>query len=453
MPFSGSTTRRLVCLMFAAGVLASCVHKPGMEDNTMSPKFQTPAQRSAWQKLVVERARIMSRVKWTPVADGMPMRGKGDFKKGVEYTGVPYSSVRYEGRYIGFDISLKTFLAAVENPVSVLYTENLTGKVPNAACYYGAVCSSYTSYALGCAIWFRSYHQTPEHREGVALVEPQSAQGAEVGDVIYTPPQPGAHVELVTEVVKNDAGQVTHVRVEESWPPTTRNKYRSAKAFNAHLAKRGKKLYRVTDPGAWLGENRADALRFPNYKEDATPPRINRVLLLDRGDWVPYDKDQVVRFNVMDRDDRGVKELVVKRGRRIVEKIPVKRKGVIDRQFSDCGDYTAYCVLADGSRSQACEFAVCDLDCTVTTDRPRVGQPITLDFASDNIDPAIIYLNVTPDPRSNPGYVFLTDKDRRSGKATIPADLIRRAGHLQIWLVGENRYGRLKLRRDVIVGK
>ena len=96
---------------------------------------------SAWREKSVEYARIMSRVTWTPVAEGMPRRG-GYFTPGKEYTGVPYSSVRHVGRYIGFDIFLKTFLAAVENPESVLYTENLLGKVPNAECYYGKVCSS-----------------------------------------------------------------------------------------------------------------------------------------------------------------------------------------------------------------------------------------------------------------------------------------------------------------------
>lgn len=107
----------------------------------------------AWQDEAVDYARILSQVKWTPVAGSMPMRG-GFFEEGSEYTGVPYSSVKAEGRYIGFDIFLKTFLAAVENPHSVLYTESLLGEVANAECYYGAVCSSYTSYALRHGGWF-----------------------------------------------------------------------------------------------------------------------------------------------------------------------------------------------------------------------------------------------------------------------------------------------------------
>ncbi|MDA7493063.1 hypothetical protein N8510_03105 [bacterium] len=141
----------------------------------------------SWQKQAVQYAQIMSRVNWTPVADGMPRRG-GQFEMGAEYTGVPYSSVKAEGRYIGFDIFLKTFLAAVENPKSVLYTETLKGKVKNAECYYGKVCSSYTSYALQCGIWYVSRLHGPEHREGIVEVDSQSAQAALVGDVIFTPP-------------------------------------------------------------------------------------------------------------------------------------------------------------------------------------------------------------------------------------------------------------------------
>ena len=61
----------------------------------------------AWQEQAVEYARIMSRVKWTAVAGGMPNRRGGYFEEGTEYTGVPYSSVKAVGRCIGFDIYLK----------------------------------------------------------------------------------------------------------------------------------------------------------------------------------------------------------------------------------------------------------------------------------------------------------------------------------------------------------
>lgn len=411
-----------------------------------------PGGSLTWQNQSVEYARIMSRVKWTPVAEGMPKRG-GQFTPGKEYTGVPYSSVKDVGRYIGFDIFLKTFLAAVENPQSVLYTENLYGKVTNAECYYGKVCSSYTSYALQCGIWYVSKVHGPRSRDGVTIVEPQSAQAAEPGDLIYTPPATqngGSHVELVTEVVRNADGAVTHVRIEESRPQTTSNTLRSAADFDTHLASRNRELYRITDLDAWRGDNRADAFLFPNYEDDSATPQVNRTLLLDRGDWVPYQKGQPVKINLMDRDDRGIRMLVIKRGGRVVEELKRPGKGVVQRSFDTCGDYTAHCVMDDGSLSQASEFAVCDLDFRLPAAEVVRGKSWEIEFNTDNMNAIILYFKNSAD-----GYdehnVFITEEDRKSGKVTIPASVIQTAEKMQVWLIGENRYGRLKKRRDVLV--
>lgn len=414
-----------------------------------SPRKTGHGHSTAWQEKAVEYSRIMSRVKWTPIAGGMPMRG-GYFEEGTEYTGVPYSSVKSVGRYIGFDIFLKTFLAAVQNPHSVLYTENLSGEVENAECYYGKVCSSFTSYALQCGIWYVSRRHTPPYRNGITLVEPQSAQSARVGDIIFTPPRPGSHVEIVTEVTRSGDERVTHVRVEESRPLTTKNTDRSAADFNSHIASRNRKLYRITDLDAWRGENRAESFLFPSYVEDSATPSINRVLLLDRGDWVPYHKGQAVKFNVMDRDAQGVKTLVIRRGESVVEEIHQPGKGVIERSFSTCGDYTAHCVMRDDSLSQACEFSVCDLDFTFPGEGVALGKSWELEFSSNNMNIIIVYFRSDTNSYGQ-HMVFLSKEDRQNGKVAIPADLIQDKGKTQVWLIGENKYGRLKIRQDVSV--
>ena len=407
----------------------------------------------AWQEKAVEYARIMSQVKWTPVANGMPNRRGGYFEKGTEYTGVPYSSVKSVGRYIGFDIFLKTFLAAVENPQSVLYTENLSGKVENAATYYGKVCSSYTSYALQCGIWYVSRLYGPSYRDGVRVAVPQSAQAAEVGDTIYTPPAApsgGSHVEIVTGIIRGDDGTVTHVRVEESSPPTTRTTNRSAADLDSHISSRDRRLYRITDLDAWREDNRAESFRFPDYEEDSTTPVINRALLLDRGDWVPYHQDQPVKINVMDRDSQGAKRLVVKCGDTLIEETEVRGTGVIERSFSRCGDYTAQCVMNDGSLSQACEFSVCALDFGAFPTEIAVNEAWEVEFSSDNMDVIIVYLNSGINSYAHHS-VFVTEQDRRNGTVVIPAGLVQESGKWQVWLIGENRYGRLKKRRDIAV--
>ncbi len=144
------------------------------------------AEAQIWQERAAEHARLLSQVKWTPVAGTMPNRKAGCIEAWKENTGVLCSSVRSQERYIGFDLGLRTFLATAENLKSVLYTEDLTGKVSNAAAFYGTVCSPYTSYALGCGIWEVSRRYGSQVSEGIVLVEPQSPQAAQVGDVIYT---------------------------------------------------------------------------------------------------------------------------------------------------------------------------------------------------------------------------------------------------------------------------
>lgn len=431
--FTHSYLTILACLGLPSAVMAQTSNAP------------------TWQESAAAHARLLSQVKWTPVAGTMPNRQGGFFEVGKQRTGVPYSSVRSEGRYIGFDISLRTFLAAVENPHSVLYTENLTGKVSNAAAYYGSVCSAYTSYALGCGIWEVSRRYGPPVGKGIVLVEPQGAEAAQVGDVIYTPhatESSGSHVEMITAVTRDAAGHVISVRIEESRPPTTATTERSASAFNAHLATRNKQLLRITDRDAWRGTNCAEPLLFPNYEADAMPPNINRALLLDLGDWVPYAKNSPVKFHIMDRDQQGVRALVIQRAGKTVEEISTNKPSLHERRFVNCGDYTAHVIHADGSTSQQCQFAVCDLALNLPQESVPLEGGWQVRFSTENIKPIAIYLwNEADSYGRHP--LFLQKQEQQAGVVTIPRGLLTKPGKLQVWLIAEHPLGRLKLRKDI----
>ncbi len=416
----------------------------------------------SWQQQAVQYADRMSRVQWTPVAEGMPRQRRGDFRQGSTYTGVPYSNQTYDGqtigRSIGFEIYLKTFLAAVQNPKSVLYTERVPVSEDAAKPYYGMVCSSFTSYALQCGLQFVARQHVPHggvvsgpERSGVQPVQPQSAQAAEVGDIIYTPPT-GQHVEIVTEITRDDQGEVTHVRVIDSAPPTTRIRNHTAADFETHISSRGRGLYRITDLDQWRQDNRAETFLFPNYVEDMNEAAINRVLLLDHGDWVPYFRDQPVKINVMDRDSQGVRRLVIRRGDEVVEDMELSDLGVVERRFSTCGDYTAYCVMEDGSLSQACEFAVCDLDFQLSAKEVTTDQPWHLEFTACHMTPIYVYLSSAANPYGR-YHVLISDRDREMGRVTIPAGLLQPEdlGVVRVRLFGENPYGRLHRQETIQV--
>ncbi len=412
-----------------------------------------PADVDVWQTRAVDHARILSQIEWMPVADGIPVRGRGEFKADTTYTGVPYSNGGWDGRMIGFDIHLKTFLAAVENPKSVLYTTDLRGQRRNSAAFYGTVCSGFTSYALQLAMQIGSSWHGPHHREGIVPAQPQSAQGVQIGDVLWF----SGHVEIVTHVTTTPDGTVTHVRVEDSWPPTTRTKNYTDAQFDAYLAQRRATLYRITDHDAWRGENRAERFLFPNYSMDAATATLNRVLLLDLGDWVAYRKNQPVIFNVMDRDNSGVKALVIKRAGELIEQITLDGPGIVERTFTRSGDYTAHCIMKDGTSSQACEFSVCAIDSRPVTEPVVLGTPWEIEFRAENMKVIHVRISLAGDPNYAdpvaPYSIWLSDENRRQRRVTVPADALSRAGTMSIFVTGENRYGRLRNRHVINVVK
>ena len=100
---------------------------------------------------VIDRAYLLTDVEWTPLKDVPGLKGNGKlivFEAGVTYKGIPYSGVTYNDCYVGLNVSLESFVTALENPESVLYTENLQSTNSKAATYFGTVCSKFAQYAL-----------------------------------------------------------------------------------------------------------------------------------------------------------------------------------------------------------------------------------------------------------------------------------------------------------------
>ena len=63
-----------------------------------------------------------------------------------------YSSVKEINTYVGRNVSFYTFMTAVNNPKSKIYTEDLSAPPyhgTHSATYYGITCSQAVNYALG----------------------------------------------------------------------------------------------------------------------------------------------------------------------------------------------------------------------------------------------------------------------------------------------------------------
>ena len=145
---------------------------------------------------VLEKAYKMATIEWTPVLP-VPKLGGGYYEPGKTIKGIPYSSVKEINTYLFQDVSFHTFMTAVHNPKSVLYTENIS-QLPyhglNCAPYYGGVCSSTVMYALGISIPY--YTKQIIDLPFMHQLEHQEVDSLKICDVIWKP----GHVQMVFDV-------------------------------------------------------------------------------------------------------------------------------------------------------------------------------------------------------------------------------------------------------------
>jgi len=126
----------------------------------------------------VKRARQLTDAEFTPAFDlvrvsylASPVYGQNHsnttvqdkFSAGRKYKGLPYSETGlatdygYAKNYIGDNVSLETFLSCVRRLASVVGQESEYNAADVIASFYGVVCSSLVSYAIGIPIVSSAY--------------------------------------------------------------------------------------------------------------------------------------------------------------------------------------------------------------------------------------------------------------------------------------------------------
>lgn len=164
----------------------------------------------------------LAEVKYS-IKENLPVNDKS-YKQGsylpkdATYKGIPYSSSRPEAGFVPNFVSMHTFMTALQNPKSYLYTVNLGAQGnQNGNTYYGAVCSTSCGYALNIIPNY-STHQwgdVPDMEE----LEWQSVYALKLGDTICGK----GHVVMVTDVTRNKRGKIGKITITEATPPLVKS--------------------------------------------------------------------------------------------------------------------------------------------------------------------------------------------------------------------------------------
>lgn len=185
------------------------------------------------QKYRTARLRELTEVEVMPTASYPLTNGDASIPS-TPFIGIPYSAATKTEGYVGTDISLYTYLSAVKNPNSVIYTEKFENYL--ARCYYGTDCAG--TFWAGMSV----------HDTLTTLVMQTSDTLEEVGDLALL--QVGdallknGHCECVCYVEKDEHDRIVFIGVNDAWTPYMRRTWYWWDELVSHVQTGGHRLLR-----------------------------------------------------------------------------------------------------------------------------------------------------------------------------------------------------------------
>ena len=254
----------------------------------------TPEQYQKAVEIIQRRAHQIAEVKWQAL-NPVPHKS-GFFSEKTTYKGIPYSSVKELDKFVGHEVSFYTFLTAVQNPRSVLYSENVSQppyKGINCATYYGTVCSMAVNYVLGLDAPYISemYLQLPFMEK----IELQDPYGIKIGDILRNDYY--GHVVMVEEIVYSEDGSISAVRILESIGTITRIREYSLDAFVNRWEEDAWVAFRYLDFGRIIRQEEIPFLS--STAEENYSVTYSSSICTSRGDKACYREGEPVIINFL----------------------------------------------------------------------------------------------------------------------------------------------------------
>ena len=351
----------------------------------------------------IKKAYQFTDLLFTPL-DSICANPEKEYEAGKEYNGLIYSSVKETDTFVGIDVSLHTFMTALHNPRSVVYTEDVS-KPPyhgvNSRAYYGVVCNTFVSYALGLRVSKSTFDFSTA--ENMMRMEDQSSKGVRLADVIYEK----GHVMLVTRIIRDaSSGKAAQLEISEAKRPGCRRYMMPGEELDENI-KAGKWcLYRYM----YLEKNTyapwTDFVAVGDEK--LTQFKYNDVICTNRGDKACFIQGDTVTLNVTGR----FRTIEIYKDSVLYSKFRVGRNKDILLAGLPYGDYQAR-VRKFWKRSDYTYWKVIDTHVDVDVENKEVS------FSSANAEPVYLEFCDISGVRPTEGVFELTERNVRDGRADV----------------------------------
>lgn len=381
---------------------------------------EIPQNRGA--ALSYKRAQQLKSLPWTALSAVPTAASKTGCAAG-SHTGMIYSSVKEYDKYVGYNVSIKTFMTAAHNPYSLLYTEDVLGTRNksaygisyhgiNCGAYFGAVCNTFALYAIGMPIDYNTAEFAYLAKNGVfEKIADQTAGGLRLFDIIWEP----GHGNVIIDIIRDDRGNpVTIYWAEQIHEFPKINTYTLAQA-QARMTQNGAIVYRYTELYRSLNYEPSPFVAVEG--ETAQSYTYNDDICTYAGDYAAFYEGEAVHINYakgsytsmeLYKDDTLVQTITLPAEYNATHSVEVTS------YLSGYGKYKAR--LTDGeNNSDYTYFEVIETNVSVS----KNGNVLTVNFNSANGAPQ--YVQLTYRNGKSRGIYALNEDEIKAGKCSFDA--------------------------------
>lgn len=354
----------------------------------------------------LKRSADLTDFTFTPVRD-MPIRQSSKvetkLEAGVEYTGVPYSSCEPNDKFIGVNVSEETFLSALANPDSVLYTKDLYQFTGVRDTYYGIVCNGLVRYAYGIKERYntRLFHTIPGMTT-VANRETFKVEDIEIADALCAWGDGTNHTALISGIFRDPVTkEIKEIEISHATRPRCKRVTYTPEEFYEKWKKYS--LYRYDYIDTVEYDEEVHKLMFESDLATKLP-----VIAVDYGNKSNYDLGEETVISVF-REGASTVEIV--KNDEVIETVnldsPQKFKRTLDRGYykvriKETGDFA--------------EFAVCGAEIEENTE----NGIITVKASPCDENSKLMFMDFRIVGQGSIECLELTEEEKNTGIVTRP---------------------------------
>lgn len=284
------------------------------------------------------KAHQFSNLLWTPVNPIPQVGGKYYYQANVERKGMLYAECCFQDKRVGYDLSLYTFLTALNNPYSLLYTENTNDSFSisaygidyhgdgNSGAYMGVACNSFVYMVLGSIIPYSSYETATiaKNKGIVTVVAEKASQSLHLLDILQTP----GHMRVITRLWADDQNVIKRIEISEAVGSGVHSIIYSSEEFDAWINSTDYSIYRFNE-----SYSISDVTPLPNMDYGLTSsysvPFNNDLCCTFAGDFASFGEDEFIEINYNKRN---------------YDKLEIYRDGILIDSISLSDDSTVHSV-------------------------------------------------------------------------------------------------------------